>query len=146
MLLPPGTNQQQVAIFRFRRTTGRWTVAGEKVNNGWVEAEIWKGGPYLLMADRSAPAVRIVGLRKGAVYRRLGTVRALLSDQGKGIDYTTTYFILNGERVWAEYDPDSGGMSADLSSLTVKGKNTLVATVKDYAGNESRQTLLFRIR
>ncbi len=135
--------KKRLGIFRYDKMAGRWKMVGEKIKNGYMSAKIWLGGTYALMADEYPPELKFYYPKNGRRYGKIRRAVAIIRDIGKGIDYHKTFFIINGKKVWAIYDPDKASMFYPISKFIKKGKNNLSAIVWDYAGNKSIKKIIF---
>jgi hypothetical protein len=135
--------KKRVGIFRYDKMAGRWRIVGEKIKNGYMFAKIWLGGTYALMADEYPPELKFYFPKNGRRYGRIARAVAIIRDRGKGIDYHKTFFIINGKKLWAIYDPDKASMFYPISKFVKTGKNNLTAIVYDYAGNVSIKKIIF---
>ncbi len=135
--------KKRVGFFRFNKTTGKWVSLKSQVKNNKIFSKIWIGGTYAVLADESPPELKIYSPKKGKRYKNVIRAVAIVRDKGKGIDYHKTFFIINGKKVWAYYDPDKASMYYPISNYLRKGKNSLTAIVYDYAGNKSVKNIYF---
>ncbi len=135
--------KKRVGFFRFNKATGRWVNLKSYVNKNKIFAKIWLGGTYAVLADESPPELKIYSPENGKIYKNVRRAVAIVRDKGKGVDYRKTFFIINGKKVWAYYDPDKDSMYYPISKYIKKGKNNLIAIVYDYAGNKSVESIHF---
>ncbi len=134
---------KRVGLFRFNKNTGKWTPLKSNFTKTEIIAKIWLGGSYALLADESPPELKIYYPKNGRRYRNVWRAVAIIRDKGKGIDYHKTFFTINNKKVWAIYDPDKASMYYPIGKFVKRGKNILIATVYDYAGNRSEQKIVF---
>ncbi len=135
--------KKRVGIFRYDIMAGRWTLVGDRIQNGFIFSKIWLGGTYALMADEYPPELKFYFPKNGRTYKRIINAVAIIRDKGKGIDYHKTFFKINGKKLWAIYDPDKASMYYPISKFIKPGKNRLTAIVTDYAGNTSIKHIMF---
>ena len=134
---------KRVGIFRLNTNTGKWVNLKSHIVNNKIISKIWIGGIYSLLADESPPELKLYFPKNRRSYRRVRRAVAIIRDKGKGIDYHKTYFVINGRKVWAYYDPDKASMFYNIGRFVKKGRNTLSAIVYDYAGNRTKKSIIF---
>ncbi len=112
--------------------------------NSHIISKIWRFGTYAVIVDNEKPKIYPIYPKSGKKYRRLYNLKAKVIEEGKGLNYKKLYFVLNGKKFWAYYDPDKKLIYYPLKKLK-KGKYELKIIAEDYAKNRSIKTVIFHI-
>jgi hypothetical protein len=111
-----------------------------------LSAKTWLLGTFALIEDQSPPKITRMRPASGST---ITSTRPKLTidvvDEGKGIDDEATRFVLDGQRLIAEYDPEANVITAKPKAALARGVHTLEVTIRDEAGHETSRTSEFTV-
>jgi len=129
----------RLGIYRFDPVVRRWTIEGDEVetDTSSVRCLFRRYGRFALLADEAPP--RIVSVRPvaGAITSKRPELVAHVTEVGKGLSWNGVVFVLDGDRLAAEYDPDRGTARPFDSPRLSPGRHRLQVSAIDLAGNSS---------
>lgn len=143
-----GTNATGVAIYQ--RTAGEdWsllrTTYDEKARTFTANAS--KLGEFALFSDTRAPRVALQPApTTGATtpYSRWA-LTASVTEEGSGVDASTSYLMVDGRRVPTEWDPEARVLRWKPRVRPADGEHSVEAIARDRAGLEARAVGRFRV-
>ena len=103
-------------------------------------------GKFVVATDTIAPVIEIRSPQNGKIYRTSPPIRVHLKDQISGIgDEEDISLSINGDYVLQEWDPEEDDLIGILEQDLSKGNHVFSVSVRDRAGNISRQAVYFSI-
>ena len=103
-------------------------------------------GKFVIAADTIAPVIEIKSPQNGEIYSSTPPIRIHLKDQISGIgDEEDISLSVNGNYVLQEWDPEEDELIGILENDLLKGNHVFSVSVRDRAGNISRQAVYFSI-
>jgi hypothetical protein len=137
-----GSDPRHLGIFRV------WSDGEiEPLSSGdELTAKTWLLGTFALIEDQSPPRITRMSPASGSTTtstRPKFTIDVV--DEGKGIDDEATRFVLDGQRLIAEYDPEANVITAKPKAALARGVHTLEVTIRDEAGHETSRTSEFTV-
>lgn len=121
---------------------GEYVFTGNDYNSdsSWISCDIGATGKFALVVDSIPPQLELLSPGNGAKikYRKEMAIRYSIEDNFSGLGREEDLiFLLDGDWVPAEYDPDRDLIEYIPPSGLSKGKHTVSLKVKDRCGNES---------
>ncbi len=99
---------------------------------------------FEIWIDRLGPYVNQLGPASGALLSdNKIAVACRIADADSGVDPTSVRMELNGRQVSGSYDTETGIFSSGSEEYLAEGKNTVVVTARDMAGNAASQAWEF---
>jgi hypothetical protein len=140
-------NPGQLGIFKYNPWSRRWSWVrtGRSEPDGFFGARILVPATYALFRDSFPPRIQLGRLHT----RKLAALKMILiriTDLGMGVDGNSVRVTLDGLPVDCDYDQDWYGVFVKRTDGLHKGKNRLLVTVSDYAGNRVERALALRLR
>ena len=140
---------ERLGIYRLTGK-GAWAFVGNRAVRGRdaVAAEVASFSTYALLLDETPPRVRIRRPVRGAkVADRRPVLVARIGDSGSGIRRERDILVrLDGKRLIAEYDPETGLVKARPRQPLPPGIHKLEVAVSDACGNRGRAVRSFTVR
>ena len=140
---------ERLGIYRLTGK-GAWVFVGNRPDRGRhaVAARVSSFSTYALLLDETPPRVRIQRPVRGAkVADRRPMLVARIGDSGSGIRREEDILMrLDGKRLIAEYDPETGQVKARPRQPLPPGNHRLEVAVRDACGNRGRAVRSFLVR
>ena len=140
--MPDVANPERLGVFRV------WSDGEiEPLSSGSDgSVKTWLLGTFAIIEDQSPP--QIVRVRPASGSTISATRPQLIvdvKDDGKGIDDEATRFVLDGQRLIPEYDPEANVITAKPKAALERGTHTFEVTIRDEAGLETSKTTEFTV-
>ncbi len=138
---------EQTGIFKYSLKSKKWFYISTSIkkDEGTFVSRLLTAGVFSLMRDIFKPKIYFKRPRK-LTRKNLGNFKIIITDKGKGVDYTKINSFLNGKPVLSEYDPDWRTLEIENFNKKVKkGWNSIEINLKDRAGNYSSRTTQFKV-
>ncbi len=127
-----------------RRRGDSWSAVATVRDGGSLRTDVQSFGVYAVMEDIAPPVISNIQPASGSVINTSRPViRALLADQGSGID--SFRVTCNGKWLLTAYDPEEGTLVWEQDEELAGGDIELVFELSDRAGNRSMQTRHFSV-
>ena len=140
---------ERLGIYRLAGR-GAWVFVGNRAVRGRhaLAAEVPSFSTFALLLDEIPPRVRIQRPERGAkVAVRRPVLVARIGDSGSGIRREQDILMrLDGKRLIAEYDPETGQVKARPRQPLPPGNHRLEVVVTDACGNRGRAVRSFTVR
>ncbi len=114
---------------------GEVVSAGGRFQAGFVVSRTRSFGTYFVVADTTAPEVRITGLTADGRLSQAGQVTVRVKDDLSGIGEYNAY--VDGEWALLQYDPKNGRMIHEFVGAPSGKTRKFVVSVTDNKGNKS---------
>ena len=129
----------RLGLYRFDPVVRRWTLEGDEVgaDRRSMRCLFRRYGRFALLADEAPPRIISVRPAAGGVTDRRPEIAAHVTEVGKGLGWDGVVFVLDGERIAAEYDPDRSIARPFEPPRLAPGPHRLGVSAIDRAGNAS---------
>ncbi len=134
----------KMAVFMRRPGSNYWICLRSRVLADRVVARTRQFGDFVVKEDTEPPLIKPLFPKPGRTYRKISVVKAIVRDEGCGVDPERIYFYIDGKRYVPDHDWDSG-----LAEQPVKlrpGLHRLLIIAYDFKGNANVWEGYFRIR
>lgn len=132
------------------RSENSWRFAGNELDlqNLAIRAEVSVFDEYTLVRDEIPPEIGIVYPASGTqVAQRRPTLKIKITDRLSGIrgDSQHIRLLLDGERVIAEFDPETMLLSYQPDTDLARGEHSVQITARDRCQNLTERKFSFRV-
>ncbi len=134
----------KMAVFMRRSGNGSWICLRSRVLADRVVARTRQFGDFVVMEDTEPPLIKPLFPKPGRTYRKVSVIKAIVRDEGCGVDPERIYFYIDGKRYVPDHDWDSG--LAEQPVELSPGLHRLLIIAYDFKGNANVWEGYFRIR
>lgn len=125
---------EQLVVVRLNAANKPGSVGGV-YENGFMKVKLRDFGRYSVMVDSISPVIKPINVREGMMVGGIDNIKVTISDNLSGIrSYRGT---LNGAWILMDYDAKNKLLTYTRDARLLPGKNILILTVEDNAGNIS---------
>jgi hypothetical protein len=131
----PASEGQHFGLYR--HDEDGWSWIGSLHERGSYDLESRRLGWFAEFEDTLAPRIALRTPPRHAAkgpYNRWG-VEAALVERGSGIDSRACYFVVDGKKVAAEWDPEAGVLRWRPLAAPKAGTHKVDVVAGDHAGN-----------
>ncbi len=121
---------------------GAFSFLGNKIVDGFIEAQTNVLGTYVIVKDTVAPMIKPNNFKTDSSIRDNWSLRVEIEDKESGIAKYDMY--VNDEWVLADYDAKNNLLIYQVDNHVEAGNNTLKVVVTDMLGNEAVYTTVLQ--
>lgn len=121
---------------------GKFSFLGNKIVDGFIEAQTNVLGTYVVVKDTVAPIIKPNNFKTDGSIRDNWSLRVEIEDKESGIAKYDMY--INDEWVLADYDAKNNLLIYQVDNHVEAGNNTLKVVVTDMLGNEAVYTTVLQ--
>lgn len=121
---------------------GAFSFLGNKIVDGFIEAQTNVLGTYVIVKDTVAPMIKPNNFKTDGSIRDNWSLRVEIEDKESGIAKYDMY--VNDEWVLADYDAKNNLLIYQVDNHVEAGNNTLKVVVTDMLGNEAVYTTVLQ--
>lgn len=127
---------EQLVVVRLNAAHKPGSVGGV-YENGFMKVKLRDFGRYAVMTDTTSPVIKQINVRDNMMVSGIEDIKVSISDNLSGI--RTYRGTLNGAWILMDYDAKNKLLTYTRDAMLLTGKNVLILTVEDNAGNSSVQ-------
>jgi hypothetical protein len=130
----PAHLEQKVVMAYINPTNGKFTAAGGKYTNGWVETHTKNLGKYAIVVDTLAPQIIPLSIKNSALTES-NRIRFKITDDLAGIETINAW--MDGRWVLFDYDAKTARITHvfDNERFDLNKRHKFRLEVSDYRGN-----------
>ncbi len=103
-------------------------------------------GKFVIASDTVSPEILIKSPRNGVVYKKTPKIRLDIRDTISGVgNEDDINLLMDGNYVLQEWDPEEDLLTGSVQRDLSKGNHVFTVSVRDRAGNVSREAVYFKI-
>ena len=147
-LAQPPAGAPHAGLYRHDGDGWSWVAWENDAARARLTASTRSLGWFAIMSDTLAPRLTLRAVprvAKSEVYPRWA-IAAAVAEGGSGVDSRGSYFIVDGKRVAAEWDPEAGVLRWRPQKRPARGTHPYSVVATDRAGNSRVRSGTFAIK